>query len=285
MFNENSVSSERIIYTPSNFAKSSLLYLQETGTLSALKPHESSRSKLSSFLFFIVLGGSGHLVYDEEVFTLSKGDCVFIDCKKPYSHKTSRDLWQLQWVHFNGETAQGIYRKYCERGGQPVFHLKNVEEIKKILCSLYETANSEDFVKDMRINEYLSGLLTIIMDTSLQPERQRDDKNNLGTRLEEITKYINDNLTEQFTLESIANRFYVNKFYLSRTFRKKYGDTLFTYIAERRITKAKRLLRFTDKTVEDICYECGFNDPNYFARIFKKYETCSPSEYRTFWLQ
>jgi hypothetical protein len=58
------VSSNRVLYTPSAFARSSLLHLQEIGTLQALAPHTSSRSNLQSYLFFTVLSGSGVLNYD-----------------------------------------------------------------------------------------------------------------------------------------------------------------------------------------------------------------------------
>ena len=84
----NSVSSNRIIYTPSTFARSSLIHLQETGTLKALYPHKSERSGLTSCLFFTVLNGDGLLTYDGASYELRTGDCVFIDCRKAYSHST-----------------------------------------------------------------------------------------------------------------------------------------------------------------------------------------------------
>ena len=87
----SSVSSNRVLYTPSSFARSSLLFLQETGNLVAIRPHTSSRVNLSSFLFFIVTSGSGELEYEGAVYSLSSGDCVFIDCEKAYSHSTGMD--------------------------------------------------------------------------------------------------------------------------------------------------------------------------------------------------
>lgn len=66
--NTNSiVTSNRILYTPSSFARSSLLTLQEIGTLEALKPHTSSRDNLQSFLFFYVESSAGMLVYQGKV--------------------------------------------------------------------------------------------------------------------------------------------------------------------------------------------------------------------------
>ena len=61
LFQGNSVKSKRIIYTPSNFAKTNLLHLQEVGELTAIKPHVNSREGLNSFLFFVVTDGKGKL--------------------------------------------------------------------------------------------------------------------------------------------------------------------------------------------------------------------------------
>ena len=63
---------------------------------------------------------------------------------------------------------------------------------------------------------------------------------------------------------------FINKYYLARIFREQYGCTVNTCIAQTRIGKVKELLRFTDKTVEEIGQDCGFPDANYFARSFKK---------------
>ena len=83
------VDSNRILHTPSVFARSSLLHLQEIGELTALRPHVSSRDGLSSYLFFTVVSGEGSLEYGGKKFSLGAGDCVFIDCQFSYSHTTS----------------------------------------------------------------------------------------------------------------------------------------------------------------------------------------------------
>lgn len=79
----SSVNSSRIIYTPSTFARTSLLHLQEVGSLQAVHPHISQRENLVSFLCFIVLSGEGELSYEGQTYQLHAGDCVFIDCRKP----------------------------------------------------------------------------------------------------------------------------------------------------------------------------------------------------------
>lgn len=71
--NTPSVESERILYTPSTFARSSLLHLQEVGSLKAISAHTSSRKDLVSFLCFVVLDGCGELAYEGNTYFLKKG--------------------------------------------------------------------------------------------------------------------------------------------------------------------------------------------------------------------
>lgn len=62
----SSVTSSRILYTPSTFARTSLLHLQEAGSLQAIHPHTSTRTNLTSFLCFVVLSGNGTLLMEGE---------------------------------------------------------------------------------------------------------------------------------------------------------------------------------------------------------------------------
>ena len=54
----------------------------------------------------------------EQSYQLDQGDCVFIDCRKAYSHSTSNNLWLLQWCHFYTSSLPVVYEKYKERGGR-----------------------------------------------------------------------------------------------------------------------------------------------------------------------
>ncbi len=285
LVNEKSVTSERILYTPSPFAKKSLLYLQEAGTLKALKPHTNKRSSLSSYLFFIVLNGEGTLKYEKEEIKLKKGYCAFIDCKKKYSHKTSsNNLWELAWIHFDGENMPEIYDKFIKRGGKNVFKTKSTEKYVSIITDLYSVAKSDDYIKDMKINELISGLLTEIMKTSLKEEMgDKLSKSEYG--LSDILEYLEQNYKQKISLDELSERFYINKFYLTRIFKERYGVSILSYVNSLKITNAKQLLRFSDKTVEAISFECGFSDANYFSRTFKKLEGVSPFEYRKMWVQ
>ena len=186
----SSVSSSRIIYTPSTFARTSLLHLQEVGSLQAVHPHVSQRSDLVSFLCFVVLSGEGELSYEGQTYQLSEGDCVFIDCRKAYSHSTSDNLWSLQWCHFYAPSLPAVYEKYKERGGRPVFHPDDLASFTSILTDIYDLASSADYIRDMRINEKLGTLLTLLMEQSWHPESVTVSRKRM--ELVEIKNYLDE---------------------------------------------------------------------------------------------
>lgn len=276
------VSSDRVLYTPTSFAKSALLYLQEIGSLQAEQPHTSSRTHLSSYLFFCVNSGAGELDYQGRKHGLTVGDCVFIDCQQPYSHNTDTDLWSLSWIHFSGVTMQDIYRKYQERGGRPVFHPENITAFVELHKSLFTLASSDDYIRDMRINSVLNELLMLLMNESWHPTEQSSTalkKQNLDP----IRDYLDTHYIEKVSLDALADRFFISKFYLTHVFKEQFGVSVNTYVQNLRITKAKHLLRFTNHKIEDIGYQCGFGAPHYFSRIFKQIEGITPSEFREKW--
>lgn len=299
-----SVQSSRILYTPSPFARSSLLHLQEIGSLTALKPHTSKREKLQSYLCFVVEDGEGEVVYEGKRYELKAGDVVFIDCRKAYSHstgnahsvdnafscncscdnhsvKTAKKLWSLCWCHFYGPSMQAIYAKYCERGGLPVIRGADVSQYIVVLTEIYALSSSFDYIRDMRINGKLNDLLTLLMESSWHREKASSTSKKM--EVASVKSFLDEHYSEKLSLESVASHFFIDKHYLARLFKKQYGMTLVTYLQQVRITHAKRMLRFTDKNIEEIGLECGIGERNYFSRVFKKLEGVSPSEFRRVW--
>lgn len=78
LFDGKLVHSQRIIYTPSPFARSNLVHLQEVGRLQARSPHASTRKGLASYLFFMVESGSGTLEYDGTTRACAPGTAHFL---------------------------------------------------------------------------------------------------------------------------------------------------------------------------------------------------------------
>lgn len=281
LFHGDLVSTNRIIHTPSSFAKDSLLYLQEVGTLQAKKQHISKRNHLASFLFFIVTSGTGSLMYNGKTYSLSKNDCVFLNCQKPYFHKTSESLWSLSWIHFNGRNMNDIYEKYMERGGKNVFHQENILGYCFIINILFDIAKSESFIKDVEINEKITEIITCLMKETIRDNKSSTKKDT--TLIQKLKEYLDVNFTKNISLDELASLFTMNKYSLIRNFKESFGFSIDNYLLSKRINKAKELLRFSQLSIEEVSKICGYSDQNYFSRVFKKVEGDSPTRYRKEW--
>ncbi len=125
----------------------------------------------------------------------------------------------------------------------------------------------------------LVNLLNLLMSETIYEDSSKYRKYNLDT----IKQYIDSNYLSNISLDRLSSQFYINKFYLTRAFKERYGTTINNYILEKRITRSKELLRFSDESIEDVASACGIKDPNYFSRVFKKIEGITPKEYKKMW--
>lgn len=93
--------------------------------------------------------------------------------------------------------------------------------------------------------------------------------------------YIEENYTkESISLNEVADAAEVSANYFSAVFRRETEMTFTEYVTQKRMEKAKQLLRHTEKPSGDIAAEVGFKDSHYFSFVFKKTQGCTPREYR-----
>lgn len=85
---------------------------------------------------------------------------------------------------------------------------------------------------------------------------------------------------QSLMLKDIANEVGLSPFYLERLFKQETSETPRTYLEKIRVDKAAHLLKCTNLTNLEICYEAGFRSPSNFYKAFRSLKNCSPSEYR-----
>ncbi|MFD1178233.1 AraC family transcriptional regulator [Paenibacillus puldeungensis] len=138
-----------------------------------------------------------------------------------------------------------------------------------------------DLYQEKKMKSYLDAYLTCllydltseIMDYLIQKEFN-------GNRLQPIQDWIRIHAFEDITLEQIADNFKYNKNYLSRIYKENAGIGISEQIIKFRLKHAKELLTETDLSIIEIASEVGYEDSKYFMRLFKKYESVTPTQYR-----
>ncbi|MDO4863621.1 MAG: AraC family transcriptional regulator [Ruminococcus sp.] len=272
--------SRRIINTPGPAAKSAFFYMQETGVIKPEDAPATHRRDLDSFLIVAVASGSGELEYDGHVYPLKKGDCFFIDCRVSHFYKSSADdPWELLWVHFNGATSRQ-YHDYFIGQSEVVFRPAIFDRFASVITEMIEVNAAKKPEAEILTSRLIVELLTLSL-TVNSSASQYDTA--LKQKLAAVNSYIEDHFSEDLSLEKLSSEFYISKFYLTREYKKIYGKTIFQHIISCRINYGKHLLRFSDRSVEEISHLCGFNDQSYFARQFKKAENLTCFAYRKKW--
>lgn len=104
--------------------------------------------------------------------------------------------------------------------------------------------------------------------------------NNDSLHIKQIKKYIASHLTDCITLADIAEHVHLAPNYCCTIFSQHTGQSLMRFITVQRIALAKQLMVTSDRTLSEISIACGFDDYNYFSRVFKKYEGIPASQYR-----
>lgn len=270
-------SSRRVILTPSAFARQHLFFVQEAGHIRLLQSHAGTqRSQLDSFLLVQVAAGSGRLQYDGRTFALRTGDCFWVDCRRPHGYRSAdNDPWELRWVHFNGRSAPAFYHLFEARG--PVFTPADGADIAARLDAVLDLARRWDAGAELHASAQVAALLAGVL---AAPDDAADPA---AARLDAVRAYLIAHCAENISLDDLAARFYVSKYYLARSFKRRYGETIVTCLHAARLDAAKQMLRYTDLTLGQIAARCGYKEQAYFTRRFRAAEGQTAGEYRRAW--
>ena len=96
----------------------------------------------------------------------------------------------------------------------------------------------------------------------------------------EVANYVRHHLYEPVTVNDLAKYLYRGRSRLSTDFKKETGENLSVFILKQKIEEAKKLLRYSDKTLSAISFYLGFSSQSHFSRTFKKYTNLTPNDYR-----
>ncbi|MEN8174006.1 MAG: AraC family transcriptional regulator [Chloroflexota bacterium] len=143
------------------------------------------------------------------------------------------------------------------------------------LCSMDETIHTG-------LDQISGGILYSLLQRINQLENTAQKRHNLHPALERAINYIENHINRPLPLDLIARHAGISKSHLSALFREHLNHSPTAYILDLKMTMAKRLLRnlYAELSIKEISASCGFNDPNYFCRIFRKHYQESPVHYR-----
>jgi len=164
--------------------------------------------------------------------------------------------------------------------GQNYF-CSNDKIINQLLARLIFIFTENNQAKDFFANLVLQELLVRLMQTQARTVLMNNfKKHSSNNRLAYVIEFINKNLQDNITIKTLSQKAYMSEPHFYRCFKQQFGITPVDYINEQRIKTAQMMLLAADRTITEICFSCGFNNLNYFLKLFKRYTGLTPVQYR-----
>lgn len=149
---------------------------------------------------------------------------------------------------------------------------KDINKAIKYNLSNYNMIDYANNIEDITIY-----LFKVIEDTI---KARKNASMSCKELVEQAVKYIDMHYDEKVNLKNLSVQFGINADYFSSIFKKELGESFTKYLTMQRLNNACRMLKETDITVEEIAKSVGYNDIQYFYRVFKKEFGYTPVEYR-----
>lgn len=230
-------------------------------------------------LYFLEKGRTKYFI-GNEIFMLEPGDMVFIP--KFVFHQTDNgqntNVERLRFA-FDDDFVGEEYRKYIDELKKKRFiriPSENLDELKSIIARLEnETTKMQKNYEEMQRLCFME-ILVLISRYCTTNNTQLSETQQFA---QSIATYISKNCGQDMRLEVLAKKYAISRGYLCRLFKSAMGITLAEYVTISRVSLAEKLLATTNKSITEIAAQCGFNDSNYFASVFKKYKGINPKKY------
>ncbi len=185
------------------------------------------------------------------------------------------------------DTLQFLNEKYPQQGvtnfwqlNEANFYFENNAEmanlINKIITICQSTSIFKDTLADLSLQELL---VKIVQLQTLKGVREKNTKIN-NPLLNQVVTLIRDNIKNKIELKQIARQAGLSTSSLYRLFKNEMGISPVEFVILEKIKLAKQYLSNKDIYIKNVSYEAGFEDSNYFIRLFKHYEGITPKQYQ-----
>lgn len=161
------------------------------------------------------------------------------------------------------------------------FYFTNEQAIHQLIGRLIYIFTENNAAKDYFANLVLQELIIRLMQTKARMVLTTNLQQLANTnRLAYAIKYVQENIHRNLTIRELADKACMSEPNFFRCFKQQYGITPVEYINQQRIQLSMRLLNNTAYSISDICFACGYNNLNYFLKVFKKATGDTPASYR-----
>jgi AraC-like DNA-binding protein len=229
-------------------------------------------------IFQYTISGCGCFDDGDKIHALAPGRGFILNSSaRNYSYyypESATEPWVVLWGHFSSGASWNMVTEIIQRFGH-IFDLSPKSEIISTLRSFESSAGDRNlFVSESAtlVNKLLN---SIVWSHEQQISCQADEH-----LLKRAIKLIGEHENYLYKVSELAEQLNISREHLSRAFRRKLNISPYKYITNRKIESCKLLLRSSSRSIKELSYDTGFDTPNLFSAIFKKYTGITPNQYR-----
>ncbi len=259
------------------------LYLTFGVSSASAHVNESSCREAKEALYQRVIYGRSNLYFYEDMLMIQKIQFPVMELNLLQQYLQRRDLDNIRvmiWEIFSGERILKYHAPYVRMIWIRILNL--------LIHNLGESANRPEVVKKMldgfsvseeidRIEELQDRYVQLVIDCMGD---ENPGEANARSKVQLAVHYIDQHYNEDISVNELAERYGMSSNYFSSLFKKEMQQSTVAYITNLRIAKAMEYLQRTDKSVVEIARNVGYEDCNYFFRVFKKEAGVTPQQYR-----
>ena len=246
--------------------------------------------------FYIHLRGGEFMGVDNQLFLL-KPNQVFIlppFCMHGLSCTNEMHDYERAYLNLSPEVMRVLgcgqidlnqFFRTQSAGGICTYQLSDpdAEQFVAWIRKIRENQKNESFENDVyhRFQNYtlMMNIMTLLCRTMRRADPVEGENAFGSSIIQEILSYINNHYTQPIRIENLARSFGVSVSYLSHEFVRFTNRSVYDYVLYRRVMLARQQM-LGSASLNDIAYQCGFNDYSNFLRSFSKIVGMSPSQYR-----
>lgn len=243
----------------------------------------------------IVLDGTATHIVANEKYLVQKGDVFVINNDTIHGYENAINFKICNIMFQLNETFPMTYDIWQLEGFHALFviepYLAKDHLFQNRLRLFLPQFNEIEFLTQKMLKEYqdkTSGwktfLLTNFIELALYLSRAYQIHTNTeSAQLLQLIKpitYIEKNYMESITMDLLSKQANLSSRQLTRLFQDAYHMSPGNYLIQFRIQKSKILLNYSDLSISDIAYQCGFNDSNYYSRQFRTIMGITPTQFR-----
>ena len=242
------------------------------------------------YLIHYVVSGRGTFTAAGRAFPVRAGEIFLVWPNVVVSYEADTESpWEYYWLGFSGPWGESVLSEMQLDAAQPIADLRNSDALFALLDRMVGTIQLHSGY--LTLTGLLFELMDVLRDSrgSSEGARSAATRRNLQEKnvqlVENIKIMVENSFGEKLNISEIARNLGYSRSYMTEVFHRETGLSISQYITEFRLQRAELMMRDPSRSVQQIAYLCGYSDPLFFSRMFKKRFGVGPRSFRESWKQ